>query len=162
MAADLIHLFRQRAVAKTYWAAVVGAPTPSSGSVLLGLTKALRGGVERVVCVAGGGGLDAQTDYRTLAGARGVSWLELRPRTGRTHQLRVHCASGLRTPILGDGKYGGAVAAGGGGGTHGVHLHARSVEFRHPASRVELRVVAPLPRHMRETWARLGFDGELR
>lgn len=166
MAADLIHLFRQRAVAKTYWGAVVGRPAPSSGSVLLPLTKALRGGVERVVGVTGngGGGLDAQTDYRTVATARGVAWLELSPRTGRTHQLRVHCASGLHSPVLGDGKYGGARAHEGaaGGLPRGahlrLHLHARSVAFRHPVTRADVCVTAPLPRHMVDTWTALGFD----
>ena len=86
-----------------------------------------------------------------------LAWLVLQPITGRTHQLRAHCVT-LGTPILGDGKYGGA-AAHPAGVPHAreLHLHARALSLPHPAGG-RLEVVAPLPPHMRETWAFFGFD----
>ena len=91
-----------------------------------------------------------------------VSWLALLPVTGRTHQLRAHCAA-IGTPILGDGKYGGAAAhlAGlsHGGAAHRLHLHARSLDIPHPAGGT-LSVAAPLPPHMRRMWEFLGFAAD--
>ncbi len=77
--------------------------------------------------------------------------------TGRTHQLRAHCAH-LGTPILGDGKYGAKAAfLAGRGVSRKLHLHARSLSIPHPrAGRIE--VTAPLPAHMAETFALFGFD----
>ena len=92
-----------------------------------------------------------------------MAWLALSPRTGRTHQLRVHCAEILHCPILGDKKYPAESdpmeTAGFGAG---LHLHARSLSLPHPggagARRARLVVVAPLPPHMASTWQHLGFD----
>jgi 23S rRNA pseudouridine955/2504/2580 synthase len=80
----------------------------------------------------------------------------LEPLTGRTHQLRVHCAA-IGTPILGDAKYGGRDAFPANGVANKLHLHARSIRLPRPGSRW-LEVSAPLPPHMRDTWRFLGFD----
>jgi 23S rRNA-/tRNA-specific pseudouridylate synthase len=61
---------------------------------------------------------------RSNSAHRGV-WLELKPVTGRKHQLRVHCATGLGTPIVGDAKYGGARA-------ERLFLHAKRIQFKDP------------------------------
>ena len=106
-------------------------------------------------------GKSAVTYYRVIdhAGDR-ASWLALLPVTGRTHQLRAHCAA-LGTPILGDGKYGGAAAQlPGGAAAHRLHLHARSLEIPHPAGGT-LRVTAPLPPHMRRLWEFFGFAADV-
>ena len=98
------------------------------------------------------------TEYSVVdeAGDR-VAWLVLRPQTGRTHQLRVHCAS-LGTPILGDGKYGGREAfVDGLTGPQSLHLHARGLKIPHPRSGT-LTLEAPLPKSMLATWKFLGFD----
>jgi 23S rRNA pseudouridine955/2504/2580 synthase len=93
------------------------------------------------------------------AGSR-AAWLALMPLTGRTHQLRVHCAV-LGTPIIGDGKYGGAGAYLTGDGISGkLHLHAREIAVPHLKGGT-LRVTAPLPEHMRKTWAFFGFDPDV-
>jgi 23S rRNA pseudouridine955/2504/2580 synthase len=158
IAAKLASAFRGRHVQKTYWAIVAGRPSPQEGRIDAPLVKfgGLRGG-ERVALAAPGeeDSTHAITDYRTLdAAGRKLAWLELSPLTGRTHQLRVHCA-GLGAPIVGDRKYGGET-----GQVEGLpdklHLHARALSFPHPYGGT-LVVEADLPPHMRETFRAIGF-----
>jgi len=156
-AAKLAELFRGREVHKLYWAAVIGAPQPLSGRIDLALSKQPGQTGERVRPDQEEG-QRAITYYRTVEHiGRKASWLALRPETGRTHQLRAHCAA-LGTPILGDGKYGGAGAfLPGREVSRQLHLHARAIELPHPAGKT-LRVSAPLPPHMVATWKFLGFS----
>jgi 23S rRNA pseudouridine955/2504/2580 synthase len=150
--------FRSRDAVKTYWAVVVGRPHPLEGRIDAALAKraGMRG--ERVT-VAEKGDEDAAhavTDYRTVEFAgRKAAWLELAPLTGRTHQLRVHCAA-IGCPILGDAKYAGAAAMLE-GLPEKLHLHARGIVIPHPEGGV-LSVEAKLPPHMKETFAMLGFE----
>ncbi len=158
-ATKLAAAFRGRDVEKTYWAVTVGQPTPPAGRIDLPLVR--QGGPrgERTAAAEPGDrdAARAVTDFRTLdAARRRVAWLELKPVTGRTHQLRVHCAEALGCPILGDGKYGGA-AAHMEGLPGQLHLHARALRLPHPAGGT-LEVAAPLPPHMKETFAFFGFE----
>jgi len=155
-AARLAEAFRDKTTEKTYWAVAVGVPAPRSGRIDKPLAKRRGHGGERVAA-ADEDGQRAITDYRTLdTAARRAAWLELTPVTGRTHQLRVHCTV-LGTPILGDGKYGGAAAfLPGAELPPQLHLHARRLRLPHPLGGV-LEVTAPLPAHMRETFGYLGF-----
>ena len=160
-AARLARAFKTGAVRKTYWAVVVGAPSPPAGVIESGLVKRAGAGGERMVAESATG-RRALTRYRTLDHAgRAAALLALYPETGRTHQLRVHCAE-LGTPILGDGKYGGRAAfALDLRSARRLHLHARSIEL--PASDgTILRLAAPLPDHMRASIDHLGlhFDDE--
>ncbi len=148
---------------KVYWAVVAGRPVPVEGRIDLALKRIDGDRGERTV-LAERGDEDAAraiTDYRTLDhAARKLAWLELRPHTGRTHQLRVHCVA-LRAPILGDVKYAepdqnGAFGAVVEGLSDRLHLHARSLTLPHPAGG-SLTVEADLPPHMAETFATLGF-----
>jgi 23S rRNA pseudouridine955/2504/2580 synthase len=155
-AAFLTKAFRDNRPSKLYWAIVAGLPKPTDGRIDLPLAKLPGKAGERVRPDAEAG-RRAVTLYRLVdhAGAR-ASWLALSPLTGRTHQLRAHCAA-LGTPILGDGKYGGADAhLAGVPGARRLHLHARSIELPRPDGGV-LKVAAPLPPHMRKTWKFLGF-----
>ena len=156
-AAALARAFRSREVHKLYWAVVVGVPRPSSGRIDLRLVKRLGRHGERMEPDTEGG-LMAVTEYRIIEHAgRRAAWLLLEPLTGRTHQLRVHCAA-IGTPILGDGKYGGPEAVlEGDQVSRKLHLHARWIEIPHPAGGV-LAVTAPLPEHMSATWRFLGFS----
>ena len=176
----LSEALRHKATRKIYWAAVAGVPQPRGGSIKYGLVKApghgSRGEGEKMIClhpddVAGTEGAKrAQTDFVTVSALGGrVSWVALEPITGRTHQLRAHMAE-IGHPIVGDGKYGGSGqenlgdgwgAQLGGEMSRKLHLHARSLGFRHPVTAADMTVVAPLPTHMRRTWDELEWrDGE--
>jgi 23S rRNA pseudouridine955/2504/2580 synthase len=158
-AAHLAAAFRGRDVDKTYWAVTVGEPTPPAGRIDLPLVKQAGPRGERTTGAEPGDrtAARASTDFRTLdVVRRRAAWLELKPLTGRTHQLRVHCAEALGCPILGDGKYGGAAAHMEGLSSQ-LHLHARALRFPHPAGGT-LEVAAGLPKHMKETFAFLGFE----
>jgi 23S rRNA pseudouridine955/2504/2580 synthase len=155
-AAKLAEAFRGKAVRKVYWAATVGVPKQRQGRIAQPLVKLPGRAGERVV--PDEEGKPALTYYRVVAHAGDkIAWLALEPVTGRTHQLRAHCAA-LGTPILGDGKYGGAAAHPAGvPQARRLHLHARALSFPHPGGG-RLTVTAPLPPHMRETWAFFGFE----
>jgi 23S rRNA pseudouridine955/2504/2580 synthase len=155
----LTRAFRDKTARKTYWAVVAGVPKPHRGKIDLPIAKAMSGDREKVIADEDDG-RDAITYYAVVENlAQRAAWIALLPLTGRTHQLRVHCAE-IGTPILGDGKYGGAKATIEGlGGRRQLHLHARSIELQRPDGSV-LHVTAPLPPHMRETWEFLGFPRE--
>ena len=156
-ARSLAESFRSRSVDKLYWALVAGRPAPRRGHIALALAKRGPAGAERARPVAAVG-RPARTSYRVIdAAGRRASWLELRPLTGRTHQLRAHCAA-IGHPILGDRKHGGRDAFLPGAGLAArLHLHARSIRLPHPGGGT-LEVEAPLAPDLRRSWARLGFD----
>jgi tRNA pseudouridine32 synthase/23S rRNA pseudouridine746 synthase len=98
---------------------------------------------------------DLPTPLPTLPhkGGGKLCWLSLEPLTGRTHQLRVHCAE-MGWPILGDAIYGTAPRSGG----PVLHLHAREVAVPLYKNREPIRAVAPVPPHMRELLAACGWE----
>ncbi len=155
-ATKLTAAFRTRSAKKLYWALVVGKPDIAMGKIDAPLAKEADGDRERME-VNEEEGKKAVTLYaiKDHAAAR-VSWLALRPLTGRTHQLRAHCEA-VGTPILGDGKYGGKEAHIQGSISRKLHLHARELDIPHPSGG-RLHVVAPLPKHMSESWDFFGFD----
>jgi len=158
VAGKLAASFRGRDVRKTYWAVVAGRPHPLEGVIDLPLAR-LGAGPGALTIAAERDEEDAAhalTEYvvRDSAG-RKLSWLEMSPLTGRTHQLRVHCEA-LGTPILGDPKYGGE-AVHMEGFADRLHLHARALDLPHPAGG-RLSVAAELPAHMLGTFKALGFE----
>jgi 23S rRNA pseudouridine955/2504/2580 synthase len=159
-AAFLTRAFREKTTRKIYWAIVVGLPTLRQGRIDLALAKLPGRQGERVRADAEEG-KRAITYYQVVESVGSeASWLALLPVTGRTHQLRAHCAA-LGTPILGDAKYGSAAAhLAGVPGMKQVHLHARSLSIPHPLGGT-LRVTAPLPRHMRQSWEFFGFPDDV-
>ena len=141
-------LFAEGRVEKVYWAVVCGVPREPEGRIEAALAKQPRGTVGwRMVVDAGG--QQAVTDYRVLGTADGRAWLELRPRTGRTHQIRVHCAA-LGVPIVGDPAYGGPAS-------HPLQLHARAIALPLYPAKPPVAVTAPVPPHMVGPLAAFGY-----
>jgi 23S rRNA pseudouridine955/2504/2580 synthase len=158
--------FKDKGTRKLYWALVAGVPERKRGRIDIPLAK-LSGPKGEKMEASDSLGKQAVTVYQTVAGKtlkgsrQRVSWLLLMPLTGRTHQLRAHCAA-LGTPILGDGKYGGKQAfptAGNDGDILGkrLMLHAREIAVPHPDDETTLRVTAPLPADMAAAWTALDF-----
>ena len=153
----LTEAFKSKEVRKIYWAAVVGTPRLSKGVVSAPLAKLPGASGEKVVH-DDDFGKRAVTNYQVVDNAgKSAAWLVMEPITGRTHQLRVHALI-LGTPIIGDGKYGGAEAFSLGKELSSkMHLHARGISFRSPTGK-QVQVFAPIPAHMEATWKFLGFD----
>jgi len=154
-------LFKQGRVEKTYWAIVEGGPQTARGLIdlPLGRLDATRGWWMKV----DPNGAPAQTRW-TIAGrgeidGRPVAWLALEPLTGRTHQLRVHCAA-QGWPILGDGVYGTAARGEAPKSAIGLQLLARRVCVPIAKSRPPIVVEAPAPAHMLAALTVCGFSGD--
>ncbi len=132
---------------KVYWAVVRGAPTADSGTVMNRLLRrSEKSGWRMVVDPAG---QPAETQWQALGRGAGIAWIEFRPLTGRTHQIRVH-AAGLGCPIVGDPVYGQPPAMG-----ERLHLLARAIRLDlDPPVEAE----APPPEHMLAALRRCGFS----
>ncbi|KST58029.1 pseudouridine synthase [Methylobacterium sp. GXS13] len=138
--ARLGKLFAGSAVDKTYWAVVEGGPDAESGRIDLPLAR--RSDDPRSWWMkADPTGDPALTHWSVLGRAGGRTWLELKPVTGRTHQLRVHCAAS-GWPILGDSIYGNGPRGG------SLHLHARTLTIPLYPKRDAITVEAPPPPHI--------------
>jgi tRNA pseudouridine32 synthase / 23S rRNA pseudouridine746 synthase len=128
---------------KTYWAVVRGVPHETAGIIDTPLRR--HGSRSGWRMVGDAAGQTAVTDWRLRGQAGDVAWLELHPRTGRTHQVRVHCAM-LGCPVLGDPIYG--------EGKSRLHLLARAIAL---SLDPPLAATAPPPPHMRGALARCGW-----
>jgi 23S rRNA pseudouridine955/2504/2580 synthase len=160
VAAKLGRAFQTRSVRKIYWALVKGVPKPPQGTVEAALVKAAGPEGDRVRKARPGEQYVAQsavTHYAVVDRAgQQVAFVSLKPVTGRQHQLRAHMAI-IGNPILGDEKYHGdrdlpeGVA-------RKLHLHARRISFSHPSGEGVVDVTAPLPEHMKASFAAFGFE----
>ncbi len=153
VATRLMHAFSKKEAEKIYWALVKGVPEIRQGKIDIPLSKQDDGDIEKVG-IDEEDGKRAVTFYTVIDNlSKMLSWVELMPVTGRTHQLRVHMAE-IGHPILGDGKYGAREAfIDGMELSRKLHLHARRLVI--PGM---LDVTAPLPAHMEKSWKTLGLD----
>lgn len=139
---DAQALFAAGLARKTYWAVVAGVPAEECGTIDAPLLKrSSREGWRMAVDPAG---QPARTEWRVLGRDGGRAWLELHPATGRTHQVRVHCAT-LGCPVLGDPVY---------GESGRLHLLARAITL--PLD-PPLCAIAPPPPHMVDALRALGW-----
>ena len=156
----LAKTFRSRGARKIYWALVAGVPKPRQGRVSTFLAKEELENDSRMRVARHGeeGASHAVTYYAVVdTAARQLSWVSLKPVTGRTHQLRAHMAH-IGHPIVGDPKYFMKENWDMPGGMQNrLHLMARRIVLPHPRGGV-IDVTAPLPAHMRQSWNLIGFD----
>jgi 23S rRNA pseudouridine1911/1915/1917 synthase len=150
-AARLSEQFREGTIEKVYWAVVDGAVSAEAGS-LEDWLKVDRNALAKRVDVVDPrtpGARQALLHFQKRAQHGGLSLLELRPQTGRTHQLRVQLAHHGH-PVYGDARYGSVHTFG-----RGIGLHARSLTFLHPIRYEPITVTAEVPGEWRGRFAYL-------
>jgi 23S rRNA pseudouridine955/2504/2580 synthase len=159
VAAKLGRAFQTRSVRKIYWALLHGVPHLLQGKVDAALVKAGSPAGDRVRKARPGEQDIAQSavTYYAVVDKAGqkVSFVSLKPVTGRQHQLRAHMAI-IGHPILGDGKYEGDKNLPD-GISNRLYLHARRISFPHPSGEGVVDITAPLPEHMAKAFALFGF-----
>lgn len=133
-------LFRDRRTEKVYWAVVEKAPTQPSGTLVHWLLKDEKKNKTTVYRQETTGALRSELSYAHLASSGGMHLLEVRPLTGRSHQIRAQL-SALGCPIQGDLKYGSGSPTGDGS----IALHARQLSFLHPVKKESITIRAELP-----------------
>ncbi|MBL8794086.1 MAG: RluA family pseudouridine synthase [Planctomycetia bacterium] len=148
-AARLAEQFREGTVEKVYWAVVEGDLQRQAGSLEDWLRKDTDAGRVEVVEPRTPGARQALLHYQVKARHQELTWVELRPQTGRTHQLRVQLAHHGH-PIFGDAKYGSVRTFG-----SQVALHARTLTFMHPIRYEPITLTAEPPRPWRGRFAYL-------
>jgi len=160
-ATKLTAAFRHRSARKVYWALVAGVPKPKQGRISTYLAKeeGEEDSIMRIAAHGDAGASHAVTYYAVVeASASRLSWVSLKPVTGRTHQLRAHMDH-IGHPIIGDPKYFNKENWQLPGGMQNrLHLLARRIVIPHPRGGV-IDVSAPLPQHMLQSWNLLGLDG---
>lgn len=144
-ASRLSEQFRLRTVEKTYHALVEGNVSPPEGILRDRLVKDRARNVVTVVDEDDDDGQDCVLAYRRLRKSGRLTLVEIRPETGRSHQIRVQL-SNYGWPIAGDKKYGSKIHVDG-----FIGLHAASLTFQHPTSKETITVSADVPK----AWARL-------
>lgn len=138
-------MFKNQRIEKTYLAVVLGQVDAAEGVVSAPILKTGEGSKWKLQLDPAG--QEAVTHYRVLASANGLSLLQLSPKTGRTHQLRLHCAFALGTPIVGDPFY---------GPSHGEYsaastpmlLHAQKIVIPYYANKPPIACEAAVPSQM--------------
>ncbi len=153
--ACLLSQFKRRSTRKEYLAIVRGRIKPDSGTIrtLIGRNPENR---TKMSTQATRGRL-AISDYRTLSASGDISIVMVSPKTGRTHQVRVHMAH-TGHPVAGDRKYGGSVENKLDLQAGRQMLHAWKLAFIHPATRREVKFTAPIPPDMAEMIEKAGLE----
>jgi 23S rRNA pseudouridine1911/1915/1917 synthase len=151
-AARLAEQFRQGTVEKVYWAVVEGGVASTAGSLEDWLLKDPDSCRVEVVEPRTPRARQALLHFQRRGSHGGLTWLEVRPQTGRTHQLRVQLAHHGH-PIYGDARYGSVHTLG-----RAIGLHARALTFLHPVRYEPVTLTAEVPRAWRGRFAHLLRD----
>ena len=139
--------FEEKTVAKIYFGVLAGEPAESEGRIELSLSK-ISSEAKGWRMIPAKKGKFSVTEWRVVDRQNGLTLVEFRPETGRTHQIRVHAASGIGLPLLGDPVYG----RGASGAARRTMLHAASLTVPRPG-KTDIAATAPLP----ADFAALGF-----
>jgi 23S rRNA pseudouridine1911/1915/1917 synthase len=137
----LNEMFREKEIKKTYWAVVANKPPKPEGNLVNWLKKNEQKNISTGYDHGVKGSSRCELDYKWIKSIDNYHLLEVNPHTGRHHQIRVQLAM-MGCPIKGDVKYG----ARRGNGDGSIHLHARQVEFKHPAKEEMIVITAPVPK----------------
>ena len=161
-------LFRQNLIEKVYWALVEGVPRKEEGIVesYIGKLDIWKPNFQKEL-IQEKSSWNRENKKKALSYYKVIekvgsqySWLQLKPATGRTHQLRIHCAE-LGTTIVGDRKYRNSQSRNYKGtpfGSKKLFLHAKSLTFMHPVSKKTTIIEAELPNHMSLVWKDFGWE----
>jgi 23S rRNA pseudouridine955/2504/2580 synthase len=144
----LQELFRNSQIQKTYQALLAGRWERKKLIVTAPLLKNISKGGERIVVISQAG-KEAETLFKRLELFQNSTLVEASPKTGRTHQIRVHAAS-LGHPIVGDERYGvdEVNKLFKKKGYKRMFLHAETLTFLHPVTEAPMRITAPLPKQL--------------
>jgi len=151
----LAQQFREGSIEKVYWAIVEGEVSQTAGTLEDWLLKDKTRGRVEIVEPREKGARQALLHYHRRAVYGGLTWLEVRPQTGRTHQLRVQLAH-HGWPICGDARYGAVSTCRG-----GIGLHARALTFLHPIRHEPITLSAEVPRTWRGRFAYLFREAQV-
>ena len=127
VAQNLTMLFKENKIEKKYLTIVEGKLIKRKGKITLPVTKKKIEGIEKMV-VDPYSKEKAETSYKVIDYKKGLSLLEIYPKTGRKHQIRVHLQS-INHPILGDNKYNKTNGDNQGVSSKKMHLHAKEIQF---------------------------------
>ena len=160
-------LFREKLIEKVYWALVEGVPRKEEGIVesYIGKVDIWKPNFQKEL-IQEKSSWNRENKKKALSYYKVIeqvgsqySWLQLKPATGRTHQLRIHCAE-LGTTIVGDRKYRTSQSRNHKDtplGSKKLFLHAKSLTFMHPVSKKTTIIEAELPKHMSLVWQHFGW-----
>lgn len=132
-------MFQEKSIQKTYWALCVEKPYPTQGTLIHFLIKDSKKNKTTAHSSGVKNGKESELDYKFLKPMGNNYLVEVKPKTGRPHQIRVQLAS-VRAVIKGDLKYGAILP----NKDKSICLHARELNFIHPVSKEKISVVAPL------------------
>lgn len=139
-------LFKDRAIEKTYWAIVSHKPPKTADELVHWLKKNKKINKTTALNKPGGDGKKSVLNYRLIGRISEYYLLEVKPTTGRPHQIRVQLAK-MGCPIIGDVKYGADKPNKDGS----IHLHARNLKFIHPVKKEAINITAQVPKD--EIWS---------
>ena len=158
-AREMTHAFQSHEVQKTYWALTTPAPIEDNGTIDAKISKQIgRKDGGEMMAYDPHNGQKAITDFEVLdRAAKEIAFVAFYPKTGRTHQIRVH-AKIIGAPLLGDRKYNDNPFPFEGSETYdGLHLHARSIDIKHPVTGKEITLSANLTKAFLKSWKSFGF-----
>jgi len=133
--------FKDRAIEKVYWALVRDANLPNQGACENHLWKDEKKNKSFVVAANKSGAKLAKLTFQVIKQVEKYQLVECNLETGRHHQIRVQLST-LKAPIIGDNKYGYARA----NRDKSIHLHCRSMSFKHPTTNEQVTIISPLPK----------------